>query len=189
MSASGLIPECHPLKTFEQVSARDRLENILKTQILYGSPMPWIDGNPQATCFTECVWQGLVRHTSQFSCYGLVFNKRTIFEKGGGPALYVRGDHMNSIASNLAVEQRVFVTPFDPEGVMKPGVRLDFLHEREWRLPGDFKFEYSELEYVIVDSIQDAHDIALAIGEQHVTQHQIIPMETYRVISRAWGQA
>ena len=189
MSSPQLISEDHPLKPFEGSPSKDRLINILKTQTIIGSPMPWIEGNPEAVCFTECVWQGLVRHTDQFSSYGLVFNKRSIFKRGGGPALYVRGDLVSSFDSSLPQEQRVFVTPFDPDCSLKPGVRLDFLHEREWRLPGNLDFNYSELDYVIVDSVQDAHDVALAIGEQHIRQNQIIPMESYRVITRAWGKA
>ena len=187
-SSSQLIGDSHPLIKHTDSSAKERLINILTTRTIIGSPMPWIPGNPEAACFTECVWRALIRHTDSYSCYGLVFNKRLIFDKGGGPALYVRGDKFNSFVSNLPKEQQFFITPFDPSSALKNGVRIDFLHEREWRLPGSLDFEYSDLEYVIVDSIQDAHDLALAIGEQHIRQNRIIAMESYRIITDAWEQ-
>lgn len=187
-STPDLISDSHPLSDHKNDSAKERLINILTTQTIIASPMPWIPKNPEATCFTECVWRALVRHTNSYSCYGLVFKKRLIFANGGGPALYVRGDAFSSFVSNLAEDQQVFVTPFDPDRVLKRGVRLDYLHEREWRLPGSLSFDYSDIEYVIVDSTEEVHEVALKIGEQHIRQNQIIPMESYRTITEAWEQ-
>ena len=144
-SAPQLIKDSHPLIAFAETPAKERLFNILTSRKIFGSPMPWVENHPEAVCFTECVWRALVRHTNAYSCYGLVFNKKLIFDRGGGPALYVRGDHVDPILANFPEDQQAFVTPFDPESKLKEGVRLDFLHEREWRLPGSLNFEYSNL--------------------------------------------
>ena len=188
-SSSQLMADDHALSGCAGMSARERLINILTSTTLIGSPMPWVLGHPEAVCFTECVWQALVRHTDVYSCYGLVFKKTLIFKNGGGPALYIRGDILNRIRSRLPHYLGVFVAPFDPVGISSNGVRLDYLHEREWRLPGSLEFEYSDLEYVIVDSVSDANDVAMEVGEQHLSRSQIIPMESYRIISEAWGSS
>ncbi len=187
LSSPQFIDANHPLHAFKKVGAKDRLINILVTRTIYGSPMPWLPDRPEAVCFTECVWESLHRHTGTYSSFGVVFNKRDIFKRGGGPALYVRGDALASVFSHVPQNVEALITPFDPEAVLKAGVRLDFLDEREWRLPGSLKFDYSEVECIIVDSIQDAHDVALKVGEQHLVQNKFISVESYEVIRRAWG--
>ena len=64
------------MKPFVDSGAKDRLINILETKIVYGSPMPWLPNNPQAVCFTECVWDALEEHTRSYSSFGVVFKKR-----------------------------------------------------------------------------------------------------------------
>ncbi|MCS5696943.1 hypothetical protein [Desulfofundulus thermocisternus] len=93
--------------------------------------------NTKAVCFADLSIRGLQRHSAKYSPYGLAFLKELIFDKGGGPALYIREDIIKQI-------------PFFPD-ILKPFVNkinlytYDFHHEREWRVPGDFHFEYHEI--------------------------------------------
>jgi hypothetical protein len=183
---NDLVSDGHALHDLGSLTARERLLSILKTKIIHTSPMPFLPNNAQAVCFTECIWDSLTLLSTRYSSYGVVVNKRLIFKNGGGPALYVRGDTLKKWTTIPAALEPL-ITPFDPEGVIKPGVILDFLDEREWRLPCDLCFEYSDLEYVIVGSIKDAVDIVHEIGAANLPQEKVIPIEVYKAIKSSWG--
>jgi len=150
--------------------------------------MPFLPHHLQAVCFTECVWEALIGHAQQYSPYGVVFSKRLVFGRGGGPALYIRGDSLKSMGDAIAPVLEPLVAPFDPEAVLRPGVRLDWLHEREWRVPSSLEFEYADIEYVIVDSIEDAREVVHQIGAQYLPEQKLIAMEVYRTIRQAWAE-
>lgn len=187
MVRDDLIGKSHPLFPHKATTALDKLISILESRTIHASPMPFLPHNPPAVSFTECVWEALIGHAERYSPYGVVFSKRLIFQKGGGPALYVRGDSMQSMGSNIPSSLEPLIAPFDPGAVLTSGVRLDWLHEREWRLPGALAFEYSDVEYVIVESIQDAMRVVQRIGAQHVPVEKFIAIEVYRTIRQAWS--
>ena len=176
----------HPLHEYKGIPAIDRLLNILTSRTIYASPMPLM-GEASAVCFTECVWDALVAHSDRYSSYGVVFSKRTIFQAGGGPALYIKGDILQSEISTLPQALKAFVVPFDPDGLVQPGVIQDWIHEREWRLPESLKFEYSDVLYVLVESIADADQIIQTVGTMNLPASRFIPMEVYRTIQEAWS--
>ena len=187
MVKDDLIGEAHPLYQHKAGTAIDKLVSILESRTVHASPMPFLPHNSAAVCFTECIWDALVGFAERYSPYGVVFSKRLVFERGGGPALYVRGDSLQSLGADVPSSLEPLIAPFDPGAVLSPGVPLDWLHEREWRLPSSLEFEYSDVEYVIVESIQDAIRVVQRIGAQHVPEHKFIAMEVYRTIRRAWS--
>lgn len=182
------IAKTDPLFAHRQTSARDRLINILKTRTVYASPMPFLPTDQRAVCFTECNWKGLTRLADSYSPYGIVFSKRLIFDAGGGPALYLRGDLLQAVGGKIPEELHPFIAPFDPDGKIKAGLRLDWLHEREWRLPGDLKFEYADIKHVLVESNKDSTEIVHEIGAQNLPDSRVIPIEVYRNIEKAWSE-
>jgi hypothetical protein len=186
MLMADLIGETHPLFKFRTAPPRDRLVNILKERKIYSSPMPFLPRNANAVCFSECIWEGLAALSEQYSAYGVVFSKRLIFKKGGGPALYMRGDHVRDLGGNIPASIEPFVAPFDPEGALEPRAPLDFLHEREWRLPGALNFEYSDIENVLVETIKDAVWVIDQIGSGNLQEDRLIPMDVHRSIKRSW---
>jgi hypothetical protein len=188
MVMDELIVQTHPLFNYKTSSAKDRLLNILRSRKIHASPMPFLPNHAHAVCFTECIWDALIGHADQYSPYGVVFSKRLIFEKGGGPALYIRGDSLRTIQSNIPSCLEPLVAPFDPDCILARGVHLDWLHEREWRLPMSLQFEYSDVEYVIVANIQDAIEVMQHIGSQHIPEEKFIPMDVYRTIRKAWKE-
>ena len=151
--------------------------------------MPFLKTAPKAVCLTECIWEALVELSDRYSPNGLVFSKRLIYRKGGGPALYVRGDILKTTLQSIPSELEPMIAPFDPEGVLVKGHVLDWLHEREWRLPGPLNFEDGDLEYLIVDSIVDAESLVDEFGTSRVPRNKIIVMEVYRTIRSTWGRA
>lgn len=90
-ASPGLVKDGHPAFKFRELSAIDRLLSILRTKTIYATPMPFLPKSASAVCFTECMWDALTLLAVRYSPYGLVFSKRLIFDRGGGPALYVRG--------------------------------------------------------------------------------------------------
>ena len=176
----------HPLHEHKKLSAIDRLGSILTTKTIHASPMPLV-GDASAVCFTECVWDALVAHGNRYSSYGVVFSKGTIFQAGGGPALYVRGDILQKEIDGLPQPFKAFVVPFDPDGLVQTGVIQDWIHEREWRLPVSFNFEYADVKYVLVDSIADAEKIMQLVGTFNLPANRFIPMEVYSTIKEAWS--
>jgi hypothetical protein len=150
--------------------------------------MPFLAGDSNAVCFTECVWESLTEIAeAQYSPYGVVFNKKAIFDRGGGPALYVRGDLFKAHDAAIPKEVLPFVVPFDPEAVIKPEVPQDWVHEREWRLPVDFTFDYSDIQYVIVKTLDDARVVLQTIGSQNLLEDRLIPTDVHTAIKSAWS--
>lgn len=188
MVRHDLIVDADPLFVYRQTPALDRLKSIIQNQIIHASFMPFLPTERRAVCFTECIWEGLTRLAEQYSPYGIVFPKRLIFDQGGGPAIYLRGDTLHAIGNDIPEKLHPFIAPFDPEATLRPGVPLDWLQEREWRLPSSLAFQYSDIEYVLVDSIADASQLVHLIGAQHLPENKVIPMEVYRNIKQAWSE-
>jgi hypothetical protein len=186
MMEPARIDDAHPLAAHRESTAKEKLVSILTSRTVYASPMPWTPGDPIAVCFTECVWDALVRHADRYSRYGVVFQKRLIFDRGGAPALYLRGDYLKDHGADIPADLRPLVVPFDPDAVLSK-VRQDWLHEREWRLPASLEFDYADIEYVIVDSIQDAIEIGGHVGGQHIPEQKFICMDVYQTIKTAWA--
>ena len=180
------IPTDHPLHEHKQNNAIQRLASILTTKTIHASPMPLV-GDASAVCFTECVWDALIAHGIRYSSYGVVFSKGAVFQAGGGPALYIRGDILQSEIDSLPPALKAFVVPFDPDGLVQLGVVQDWIHEREWRLPASFTFEYADVRYVLVESIADADHIMQLVGTMNLPASRFIPMEVYRTIREAWS--
>lgn len=181
------VNEGEPLHPFLNASPRDKLENILRARRIFATAMPHLPRTPRAVCFTECIWAALVEMSDRYSPYGLVFSKRVIFERGGGPALYVRGDAIQQLGNGIPQIVEPFIQPFDPEGVLVPGTPLDWIHEREWRLPQDLAFEDGDVEYVIVDSLSDAERMIDTFGTDRIPKSKVLVMEMYRTIKATWG--
>ena len=62
---------------------------------------------------------------------------------------------------------------------------VDYSHEREWRVPHDLPFEYSDVKFIILN---DYHDMAAfpkhlkdAIGRD-----KFILMDNYNCVERLW---
>jgi hypothetical protein len=177
------------------VTANDRLISILsKGKIIAGS-IPWT--KKPAVCFTECPWSSLLSHAKQYSAFGIGFKKPTIFAKGGGPVYYVRSDHYFKQMWDPAIHS--FVTPFwpgyRPASLATPvgptgkaalgGQTIDYSHEREWRIPGDFTFSPSEVEFVIVPDYKTMAAIPAKIKDE-IGREKFLFLEMYRTVEKLW---
>lgn len=123
-----LIKGSNPLET---------LLNILHDRRLIASSTGYFrhTHHTKAVCFADLTTRGLLRHSKSYSPFGIAFLKEIIFERGGAPVLYIRED---LIRNSMADEIKPFVTKLNLQN-------FDFHHEREWRVPCDFEFNYNQI--------------------------------------------
>lgn len=179
----------NPGNEFIGLSAYDRLVKILNIKRIVATNMPWT--GKKATCFTECPWPSLVDHSRQYSSFGIGFMKPRIFAAGGGPVYYVRADHWRK--QDWDDHVKAFVTPFWPgyrsASFKTPeyldGKTCDYSHEREWRIPHDFTFEYENVEVIILKSYEDMARFPKELKD-NIGRERFILMDQYEKIENLW---
>lgn len=167
----------------------ENLVNIFQEKKVKAGSIPWTS-NP-AVCFTECPWSSLLKHVSNYSPFGVGFTKPHVFAAGGGPAYYVRADHWEKQKWDDHI--KTFVTPFWPayrpntEKFQKPlgGKTIDYAHEREWRVPHDFRFEHDQVQFVVLPNYDTMarfpKDLKDSIGRE-----KFILLDVYAHIEKLW---
>lgn len=185
--------EGNPVGDVASMSAFERLISILNEKKIRASSMPWTGAH--AVCFTECPWSSLLSHTKAYSPYGIGFHKKIVFAKHGGPALYIRPDHYNKqLTFKQGFDNHLlpFVTPFSPTYrpySMKTAKYdigdCDYSHEREWRVPHDFPFDYKDVMFIVLKTYKDMaafpQELKDAIGRE-----KFILMDNYKMIETLW---
>lgn len=126
-------------------------------------------GFDKVVCFTECTPAGvgaMVRQT--YDPWGVAFTKDFVFQRGGGPAFYVRGDEWDDVFS-LPPRLRSRCTKFwpgataDPQEMLDPALQraCEYLPEREWRVlgtddPSTFSFDPADVAFIVVGDWESA---------------------------------
>ena len=187
---SGKDGNVAELPNLKSMSALDRLLSILISKNIVASDMNWKVG--KAVCFTECPWASLLQHAGHYSKFGLGFKKARIFAAGGSPVFYVRPDHFKK--QDWASHIRPFVTPFwpfyrdknldenVPKNMRKP---IDFSHEREWRIPHTFTFEYENIEFVILPDYDAMASFPKGLKDA-IGREKFLLMEQYETVEKIW---
>ncbi|OLT12269.1 hypothetical protein BJF78_24730 [Pseudonocardia sp. CNS-139] len=119
-------PELAP--AIAQMSPEERLTNILWEQAIWGTAA--FRSGPNAVSFSEVSGAHLhwLIYSRGFPPWGLIFDRQTIYNAGGGPVWYARREQA-AAASQAGLSE--WVVPFDTTW----GARSDWVHEQEWRLP------------------------------------------------------
>jgi hypothetical protein len=160
------------------LNSAERLERILRErrlmafQVFHG-----LDGEP-VVCFTEATQAGLEQlvQVNRYHAWGIGFHKDWVFQQGGGPAFYVRGDMWREFtgAGDLSPRVKAFATKYWPgmnpqqpspdhpsrRRIISDPVLLresQWAHEREWRIPlrahdPIVAFEYSDVVALVAPS-------------------------------------
>ncbi|EKQ52392.1 MULTISPECIES: hypothetical protein [unclassified Clostridium] len=141
--------------------AVDNLIKILNDQKIKGSTSKgFIIGKTPAVCFQDVPFYGMIQNVEhekqrrkdekdtkiRYCGVGLTFSKFYVFSKGGRPVMYEEKEKAKKI---LPVDQHwrivnFHIQPFDPN-------IIDWTHEREWRMPGDFSFELDLVHILLYD--------------------------------------
>ncbi|MEX2538219.1 MAG: hypothetical protein WD646_06170 [Actinomycetota bacterium] len=146
------------------LNGEERLQRILLEGQIRSHPM--FQTEDPVVCFTECTPTAVCKVIAdgRYEPYGIAFEKDTIFQRGGGPALYVRGDAFHFV-ENLPPELRAMCTRFWP-GVHRPAdswagydnfidSMSEWIFEREWRILGDgdppaFRFKTADIAFLVL---------------------------------------
>lgn len=168
----------------EKMNAFDRFVNILIEKKIRASKMTWTGAS--AVCFTESPWTSLLSHTGRYSPYGIGFTKQRLYQDKGGPALYCRPDLFIDQKNKGGFASRVmpFLTPFSLSGHSSVGY-CDYSHEREWRVPKDFCFEYSDIQFIVLNSQKDWDSIPIEL-KSVIDPSIVIFMDNYKLIEELW---
>lgn len=132
----GLVHFC----SAEEFIAIYRMRRITAAPTgLYGRRDP---NASQAVCLTETTQPNWDELKSRHGDYGFVFRKRDVIRLSGAPAIYLPQsilDRLERRGERIPPTLWPFLNKLAIPSVT-PGVRHDFLHEREWRVPRDIDF-------------------------------------------------
>lgn len=143
-------------------SSIDILMKILHEQKLVGSTTgtAFISGSTPAVCFqdvplfsvAENIYyeQNLKEKTEaenyRYTGFGLRFSKDFIYKKGGRPVIY---DKLEEAKKYLHKDDYWRIVSLDLSNKKN---YIDWIHEREWRIPDNLEFELSDVEVLIHDN-------------------------------------
>lgn len=141
----------------EELPDQERLLRIVVDQVIRG--FETFGADAPVVCLTESTRAAVTTLIAdrRYTPCGIGFSKQFVFDRGGGPALYVRGDEWPA-AQELPHPLRGRAVRFWPGAVPDIGEHLphhlsapsEWLHEREWRVPGDLEFGWDDVAFVIV---------------------------------------
>ncbi|MGN4748939.1 DUF2971 domain-containing protein [Bacillus thuringiensis] len=124
------------------------LMEILESQVLKGSGSKgFINGANTAVCFQDMPLSGVCQNVlfeqlrnrdeahKRYSPIGIAFPKQYVYKKGGRPVIYEKKDVARGM---LPPEEWWRIVNFNLED---DDNIIDWTHEREWRVKGDFEFD------------------------------------------------
>lgn len=130
------------------------LWKILQDKTIKGSGNEgYIVGGKKAVCFQEVslysiaenlIFEDALGGKNRYSRFGLRFNKIGMYRLGARPVIYGKTEELKSALSKNEY-WRIVNLDLDSESV------VDWSHEREWRLPSDYHFKYSDTEVIVKD--------------------------------------
>jgi hypothetical protein len=161
------------------MTSEERLVNILHDQQIRAFPSFSVGVDDPVVCFSEATLEGIRYlvgargHAPRYEAYGISFPKQAVFDQGGGPALYVRGDEWD-LVQQLPARLRGRTTRYWPGADPEPGgasLRPElesmslWTNEREWRLVGaeGFCFTWDQIAHVLVPDQASWERIAAAV--------------------------
>ncbi|MGX5516043.1 DUF2971 domain-containing protein [Bacillus cereus] len=129
------------------------LNKILNDKKIIGSTTEsgYIIGENKAVCFQDMPMTGVCQNVlfeqertekasqRRYVAAGLAFSKDYVYGKGGRPVFYERKDIAKDLLPKDEWWRIVSLNLADTDNY------IDWTHEREWRLKGDFEFDLSEV--------------------------------------------
>jgi hypothetical protein len=183
------------------LSYPDRLAQILYQGLIRAVPT-YGTGLRPIVAFTESSQASVLRLISEgsYTPWGIGFSKQFIFDQGGGPVLYVRGDEWDAATAVLPDPLRARLVRFWPGAAWQEGDPVMFdgaqhlpdsianesqwLHEREWRVAHDVAFGWGDVKFLIVPvpdwATAQAHQYGVAYGaeyEQHFAGMPVVAID------------
>lgn len=148
----------HLTKGNTQEEAFTTLLKILEEKTIVGSTTEsgFIIGNKAAVCLQEAPLNAIAENLLyekelrektngkvRYSAFGIRFNKKWIYQKGGRPVIYEEKETMKSL---LPDDEHWRIVNYN---LSNSQYMIDWTHEREWRIPGNVEFEYKNIEILV----------------------------------------
>lgn len=161
----------HLTRRTSNMGAVDVLIKILIERNLLGSGNKgFIPGNEKAVCFQDTPLYGIAQNILheekireelggklRYDAVGLMLPKPYLFRNGCRPVIYETKEIANELFSN--VKWRIVTMDFpSTENI------IDWSHEREWRIKGDFNFDISKA-YVVLSNSDDYKEFIEKVDE------------------------
>jgi hypothetical protein len=173
-----------------------RLAKILHDGRIRANPT-FGTGRRSVVAFTESSQASVLEliRAGRYTPFGVGFTKQFLFNRGGGPVLYIRGDEWDAATAALPDDVRarcvrfwpgaaweegdpvVFDAPSLPDAIANPS---EWLHEREWRVPHDVRFGWGDVAFLIVPqqdwAVAQGHQYGAAYGDEYERHFRGIPV-------------
>jgi len=151
----------HLTRENEKDSVSDVLCKILKDKKIIGSSTTsgFICGNDVAVCFQDVPLASICQNVYyeqnrikdkkdkkiRYRAVGLLFQKDYVFKKGGRPVIYDKTQDAKNYLREGEWWRIVNMKFNDVSNI------IDWSHEREWRIKGDFDFELEEATILLAN--------------------------------------
>lgn len=142
----------HLTKGDNDEQAFENLWKILCDKRLIGSGRNgYIVGNESAVCFQDMplvsiaenlLFEDELDNCIRYSWFGLRFNKVRMHRTGARPVIYGKTEELKSILPTTEY-WRIVNLDLDEDNL------VDWSHEREWRIKGDYQFNYNDIEILV----------------------------------------
>lgn len=82
------------------------------------------------------------------------------------------------------------ISPFQPSYMPsrikeKLNKKVDYTHEREWRMNENLKFDYKNIEFVVVKTNEDLLDFPEELRE-NIGEEKFLVLDSYKLIEKLW---
>ncbi|MBL0543899.1 hypothetical protein JD507_01505 [Aeromonas jandaei] len=157
--STGLV---HLTRAKDNSTMAELMFKILTEKTLKGSSteLGFIVGKDSAVCFQDAPLSSVCQntwfeqklrdsgHTSKIRYHpcGFMFPKHNVYKKGGRPVIY---DKTVEAKKYLPESEWWRIVNFD---LSDPNAIIDWTHEREWRVKGDFSFSIDEVTLLFTKS-------------------------------------
>lgn len=142
-----------------------------------------------------------VEQSDYFSEFGIAFSKEFIIKNKGNPVFYLVQDDIIKSAWSIWKENRKqpvklknkanFFIQFNYYKFIKRGKLTDFAREREWRVLGDLKFGYSDIEFLSLPNPESFWDFASIhshfSNDQHASDFNTLKSIQVQPIHFGWA--
>jgi hypothetical protein len=182
----------------------DRLAGILTNRALFAGLQ--FGASWPSVCFTQTTPSALAELCTvvdtkpmRYDGCGIAFHVQSVFNAGGGPALYVRGDEWDTLrgAADLSWRLKARAVRYWPGAEPEPGEELpmpvwnesQWLHEREWRLPApenavlpwSWRFQQADVAFILLSEQQDVAQFHRRFADDYRNRWvQSLPVVTMR---------
>ncbi|OZQ66540.1 DUF2971 domain-containing protein [Paenibacillus odorifer] len=169
----------HLTKGTDKLSSLDVLFKIINEQRIKGSDgSGFVIGDNTAACFQDAPLSGISQNVIherryrdtlgskiRYEPFGISFSKRYIYKKGGRPCVYEDKETAKTLLQPSEWWRIVNYNLSDNSNI------VDWTHEREWRVKGDFSFDLKHAT-ILVPHDKEYRDFISRVDKELISKLQ-----------------